>query len=81
MAFVNLIKHEEIFDIEVQIMSYVKCALLRNEELDDFYINGNTVSVYHTSNGYELYFDDYKIDVDVYDKQIIDFKVSSLYLR
>ena len=75
MAYANLQDHEQAFEMEAQVLSYVKCALLRNEDLDDFYIYGSVVSVYQTSNGYELYFDDYKMNIDVYDKQIVDFSV------
>ena len=75
MAYANLQDHEQVFEMEAQVLSYVKCVLLRNEDLDDFYIYGSVVSVYQTSNGYELYFDDYKMNIDVYDKQIVDFSV------
>lgn len=71
----NLREFENIFEEEAYVISYAKCALLRNEELDDFYINGISVSVYENSSGYELYFDEFKLDIEVYDKQIIDFSI------
>ena len=77
LIYANLIKHEEVFEIEAQIISHVKCSLLRNEKLDDFYISGIEVDVYQTSNGYELYFDNYHIDIQVYDKQIVGFEISA----
>ena len=33
----------------------------------------NFVSVYEHSGGYELYFDNYVIDIDVYNKQIVNY--------
>ena len=75
LAYSNLKEHEEIFELEAQILSYAKCCLLRNEELDDFYTYGTSVYVYQTSNGYELCFDDYQMYIEVYDKQIVDFSV------
>lgn len=74
-AYSNLQEYEEIFEKEASVISYLKCALLRNDDIDDFYVNGIGVNVYETSSGYELYFDSYVMDVDVYDKQIIDFEV------
>lgn len=75
LAYSNLEKHEEIFEVEAEILSYVKCSLLRNEDLDDFYTYGTSVYVYQTSNGYELCFNDYQMYIEVYDKQIVDFSV------
>ena len=74
-AFSNLQECEEIFELEANVISYFKCMLLRNDEIDDFYINGIYVSVYETPDGYELYFDSYEMNIDVYDKQIINFEV------
>ena len=75
-VFYNLQEYEDTFNYEAQILSYVKCILLRNEELDDFDINGIYVSVYDTSSGYELLFDTYTMEIEVYDKQIVDFSIS-----
>lgn len=72
-AYTNLEKFESLFEEEAYVLSYAKCVLLREEELEDFYINGINVSVYDTNNGYELCFDGHTIDIEVYDKQIIDF--------
>lgn len=71
----NLIQLEDIYEKQAQVISYAKYTLLRNEELEDYVINGIYVSVYKTSSGYELCFDEYSIDIDVYDKQIVDFSV------
>lgn len=71
----NLRKNEETFAKEAYVLSYVKCALLRNEELDDFYINGISVAVSNISGGYNLRFSSYSMDIEVSDKQIIDFSV------
>lgn len=72
--YTNLREFEDIFEQEAQVISYAKYTLLRNEELDDFNINGIYVYVYQTSNGYELCFNGYSLDIDIYNKQIIDFE-------
>lgn len=75
-VYYNLHEYEDTFNYEVQILSYVKCMLLKSEELSDFDIDGTYVTVYETSSGYELLFDEYTMDIEVYDKQIIDFSIS-----
>lgn len=76
-AYANLEESESLFEEEVYVLSYIKCALLREEEIDDYYINGIYVSVYDTNNGYELCFNGYKLDIEIYDKQIIDINLRS----
>ena len=80
LAYNNLKKHEEIFEIEAEVLSYAKCCLLRNEDLEDFYTYGTYVSVYQTFDGYELCFDDYQMYIEVYDKQIVDFDIRSFLI-
>lgn len=75
-VYSNLLEVEEQFEKQAYVLSYVKCILLREEELEDFYINGISVSVYQTSNGYELYYEGKTLDIEVYNKQIIDFKLT-----
>lgn len=74
-AYANLAEYESTFEKEAYVLSYVKSTLLRNEKLEDFCINGVDVSVYEMSNGYQLYFDDYVMDVETYEKQIINFEL------
>lgn len=74
-VYENLKEFEDIYEKEAQVISYAKYTLLRNEELDDFIVNGIYVSVYDMADGYELCFDGYFIDIDVYDKQIIHFEM------
>ena len=74
-AYSNLEKSEELFEKEAYIISYVKCALLRKEDLDDFCINGTSVSVFNTGRGYALYFDGHCIDIDVYEDMIVNLEV------
>ena len=52
---------------------------MRNEELEDYYVYGTYVSVARNTNGYDLYFDDYHINLEVYGKQIIDYKMERLW--
>lgn len=77
-AYINLINYEEVFEIETQVIDYVKCALLRNDELDDFYIDNYLVSVYHNGNEYDLYFANYEMEIEVYDKQIVGMSMQAL---
>lgn len=77
-AYINLKKAENTFEKEAYVISYIKCKLLRNEEIDDYMTNGVFVSVYETTNGYELYFDNYRISIEVYDKQIIDYDIEKV---
>ena len=71
-AYANLKEYEDILEKEISVISYVKCCLLRNETLQDFYINGIAVTVYGDNDSYDLYFDDYRLKIDVYDKQIVN---------
>ena len=73
-VYYNLKEYENTFASEAKAISYAKCILLRNEELEDFYIDGLYVSVYQTSKGYELLFNGYVTEIEVYDKQIVDFR-------
>ena len=72
-VYSNIKQAELLFEQEAYVLSYAKCALLRNEELDDFNIKGINVSVYNTGNGYELCFNGHTIEIEVYDKLVIDF--------
>ena len=69
---------EELFEIEAHILAYVKCVLVKDMELDDFSERGVYVSVYNSSNGYDLYFMDYVMEVDVYENQVVNFSVRKL---
>lgn len=73
----NLEEYEDIFAQEAEVMSYAKYTLLRNEELDDFFIDGIYVSVYENSDGYELYFNGHVLNIEIFDKQIVDFDLSN----
>ena len=75
-TYLNLKEYENVFAKEAKIMSYVKCSLLRKEELNDFNIGGTRVSVYQTNNGYQLFFENYKLKIEVYNCMIVDFDLS-----
>lgn len=77
-VYYNLQENEKIFESEAIVLNYIKCMIIRNEEIDDFYVDGIYVNVYENSNGYELYFEDYVMNIDVYDKQIINFDIRRL---
>ena len=71
----NLREFEESFESEAQVINYAKCVLIRKEELEDFYVNGISVSVYENHDGYELHYLDFVMDISVYEDQIIAFDV------
>ena len=77
MTYINLQENEELFAKEARIINYMKCALLRNEGIESFYVDGIYVDVYESSNGYYLYFDNYEMNIEIYDKQIIGFKINA----
>ena len=74
----ELEEFEELFEAEAHVLTYAKCALMKEDGLDDFTVSGIYVSVYNSSNGYDLYFLDYLMEIDVYDKQIVNFNVKRL---
>lgn len=73
--FLKLEEYQDFFYHEASILNYAKCELLRNDDLDDFYINGNHVTVNKSNDGYLLYFREYQMEIKVYDRQIISFKI------
>ena len=72
-VYSSLEEYNEFFNAESKVVSYAKCYLLQNGELDDFNASGINVSVYENSNGYTLYFDDYALEIQVDNRQIVDF--------
>ena len=74
----ELEEFEELFETEAHVLTYAKCALMKEDSLDDFVVSGIYVSVYNSSNDYDLYFLDYLMEIDVYDKQIVNFNVKRL---
>lgn len=77
-TLVNLRDYEKSFTYEALVINYVKCVLMKNEELDDFFIDGISVNVYRNNYGYDLYFEDYKLELTVYGKQIVDFSLKRI---
>ena len=76
--FKKLEEYEELFEAEAQVLTYAKCSLIREDTLDDFVVSGIYVSVYNSADGYDLYFLDYIMEINVYDKQIVNFTVKRL---
>lgn len=70
-VYFNLKEYESILEKEIQVISYIKCKLLRNEQLDDFNIGSINVVVYGGDDEYDLYFDTYRLKIEVYNKQIV----------
>ena len=77
-VYMKLEEFEELFETEAHILTYAKCALVKEMELDDFSAGGVYVSVYNSRNGYDLYFMNYVMEIDVYEKQIVNFSVRKL---
>ena len=77
-VYIRLNDFKEMFYLEARIIDTVKCLLVQGEELEDFYVDGYLVSVYRSGDNYSLYFDKYCIEIEVYEKQIIDFVVYSI---
>lgn len=72
-VYYNLKENETIFAKEAMVINHAKCILVRNEELEDFMIDGIYVRVYRNSNGYDMHFDGHVLSITVYEKQIVDF--------
>ena len=77
-VYKKLEEFEELFETETHILTYAKCTLVKEMELDDFSAGGVYVSVYNSRNGYDLYFMNYVMEIDVYEKQIVNFSVRKL---
>ena len=76
-VYMNLRENEEAFAKEAAVLSYAKCILMRNEPLEDFSVNGTPVRVYGDNGIYELYYGGYRLEIYVYEKQIVDFYLFS----
>ncbi|MDO4500252.1 MAG: hypothetical protein Q4B60_03145 [Erysipelotrichaceae bacterium] len=60
----------EDYCIESAIINEAKCLLVNYDKLDDFVVNGISVSVYPYGNGYRLESGEVKLDIKVSDKMI-----------
>ena len=63
---------------EVYLNKSSESNYLRNDNIDDFYIDDCLVSVYHIAGGYNLFFDDYKMNIEIYEKQIVGMSIEAL---
>lgn len=77
-VYINLKEYEDIFELEALVLTYAKCYLIQNNELNDFIVNGIYVCTYGSGNNYELYFDNYVMKIDVYERMIIDYSMKRL---
>ena len=71
----NLLSAQDTFALEVSVISYAKCALLNEKEFKSFNVDGYHVSIYETNDGYNLYVQDYCINIVVYERQIISYSI------
>ena len=76
-VYMNLRENEKTFATEAAVLSRAKCILIRNETLEDFSVNGISVRVFGDNGIYELYFAGYRLEIYVYEKQIVDFYLFS----
>ena len=69
-AYRNLQEYEEIFAMEANVLNRAKCLLLQGRPLEEIDL---PVSVYPTGSGYILLLEGYRLEIYVYEKQIVDF--------
>lgn len=69
----NLRENEKTFAKEAAVISHVKCALMQGKQLEDFHVNGIYVRVFGDNGVYELCYEEYRLEIYVYEKQIVDF--------
>ena len=67
---------QDVYKKESAVIEYAKCMLLHDGYIEDFYIDGISVDVYQYHDSYSLYFDDYCIDIDTYERKIISLNLS-----
>ena len=75
-VYENLKEAEEAFEASAIVLDHFKCILARKEEIRDFTADGIYVSVYHSNEGYELYYLNYRMSLVVYDDMIVDYTLS-----
>lgn len=75
-VYSNLKEYEKDFSIQAKVISSFKCMLLRNEEIEDYVVDGIQVNVFLNNDSAVIYFDDYVLNVDIKDKQIINYDIS-----
>ena len=78
-VYYNLLKAQEVFELEANVIYYAKCYLANNEYLNNFEINGYEVMVYNTNQGYDLYIENYCINLITYEKQILSFHIKNSF--
>lgn len=76
LTLINLNDFKDNFYYESRIINKVKCDIIRKEEIDDFMIDDILVNVYSNNDGYDLYYQNKKIRLVVYDSMIIDYDVN-----
>ncbi len=75
MVYRNLEEAEKDLYEESLVLDHFKCMLARREEIEDYCVDGICVSVFESSDGYELYYGDRRIALTAYEERIIDFTV------
>ena len=75
-TYLNLKEYEKLFEKEALVISHIKCALLQEVAIEDYYAGNIYVSVHECADGYDLYFDGYMMHLEVVDKQIVDYVLS-----
>ena len=70
---------EEMFAHEALVIERAKCLLLQEGELDDFPAGDVYVNVSLNDEGYDLYYECYRIHLYVNERQIINFYVQKVY--
>lgn len=70
--------YQDNFEIETLVITNAKCQLLQDNKIEDFNVNGFSVYVSQTSNGYNLECLNYVFDITVNDNLVIDYVVHRL---
>lgn len=74
-TYKELEEYIDIFEKESIVIDRFKCLLLREEEIDDFSVNGNSVNVYKNNNEYTLLFDNLTLQLFTKDKMIMSYQL------
>lgn len=75
--FIKLDDYLEVFDIEVKVISALKCHFANHKTSDGFVIGNEEINVYEDDRGYLiLYYGGLKFEVEVKKRVIINYLTS-----
>lgn len=71
----NLRSKEELFTFEARLILDLKCRLLNDEVLENYYLDGYLVDIYQKANTYQVFWQMIGIELIVEDRQIINYEL------